>query len=148
MANKITIENASLSVNFNGQAYEFAWLNSVTITDPRENTLSVSPQGKGDGVSFRTGMTTPVTSDFVVREVAYDLFQLLKTIFEDQSRADFLLYDQKNGDRYELNQSLIRNNPSNTSLAEGESTLDVPLNIGCAPHRFGHFPPEASTDEA
>lgn len=141
MPKRITIENAEMSLTFGNQAYSFPWVNSGSIQDPRENVLSISPQGQGDGVVYRNGITTPVLGDFVVREVPEDLFNAMKSAFENQDRVEMLLYDKNVGDQYTMGQSIIRSNPSNLNLSEGEETFDVMLNLSCAANRFGHKPP-------
>ena len=137
---RTTIENASLSLLVNNVGYEFTSVVNITITDPQENTMSGSPQGKGDGVIFRTGTTQPVTADFTVREVPKELYSVLIAAYKGQSRIQVLLFDQITGDNYEFNSSVIRNNPSNGTFAEGEEQLNVPMNIACPPHKFIHDP--------
>lgn len=141
MPKRITIENAELSVTISGVAYTFPWVTSVSINDPRENVLSMSPQETGDGIVYRTGTTQPVVADFVLREVPAEVFDLLKDAFKDQSRVDWLLFDNKAGDQYTLDESIIRTNPSNVELSEGEETFNVNVNTSCAGNRFGHKPP-------
>ncbi len=141
MPKRITIENAELSVTFGDVAYTFPWVTSVSINDPRENVLSMSPQETGDGIVYRTGTTLPVVADMVVREVPADVYELMKTAFKDQTRMDFLLFDNKGGDQYTLDEAIIRTNPSNLELAEGEDTFNVLVNTSCSANRFNHKPP-------
>ena len=141
MAKRITIENAELTMTIGGSAYAFPWVVSVNIADPRENVLATSPQSTGDGIVYRTGISTPVTSDMIVREVPTALFNLMKQAFELQQRVDILLFDKNVGDQYTLDESVIRTNPSNLTMGEGESTFDVTLNLSTATGRFGHKPP-------
>ena len=142
MAKRITIENAELTATIAGIAYSFPWVTSVTIADPRENVLANSPQSHGDGIVYRTGLTVPVTADMIVSEVPTDLLEMLKAAFENQTRVDFLLYDKNVGDQYTLDQSVIRTNPSNLNLTEGEETFNIQLNTSTASSRFNHKPPE------
>ena len=143
MANKkITIENASLTASINDIDYDFGFITSITLTDPRENSMSVSPQGKGDGLVFRINTTAPCTNDFIIRSLSSELYTALTTAFEEQTRIDFLLYDTNGGDQYELGQSVIRMNPSNASITEGEEALNVLLNTSCPPLRWKHTPSE------
>lgn len=137
---RVTIENASLSLLINNVGYEFSSVVNITITDPQENTMSGSPQGKGDGVIYRTGTTSPVTADYTVREVPKALFQVMIEAFKNQTRLQVLLYDQVTGDNYEFNSAVLRTNPSNGTFAEGEEQLNVPMNIACPPHKFLHDP--------
>lgn len=142
MSGKITLENASLTATYNDEAYTFPNVINITLTDPRENVLSASPQGNGDGIPYRTGLTLSCDNNFTIRDVPYPLLKILKKAFENQERIDFMLYDQKSNDGYELNASTIRNNISNLNVVEGESALDVPLNTQCVPKNFKHIPAE------
>jgi hypothetical protein len=144
---RTTIEKANLSLIVNGVGYEFKNLSNVTINDPSENTLSVSPQGQGAGVVYRTGTTSPVSADFVVREVQQALYNVLIESYKLQQRLTVLLYDQLTGDNYEFNESIQRTNPSNGTVAEGEEQLNVPFNIACPQNYFTHTPPQ-QLDEA
>lgn len=137
---RTTIENASLSLTVNNVGYEFSSVINIAIADPQENTMSGSPQGKGEGVIYRTGTTQAVTSDMTVREVPKELYQVLIAAYKAQTRIQVLLFDQITGDNYQFNSAVIRNNPSNGTFAEGEEQLNVPLNIACPPHKFIHDP--------
>ena len=141
MGKRVTIENAELTITFDDLAYKFEWVNSVTINDARENTLVVSPQGTGNGIPYRNGVTTPVTADFVVREISTEMFGLLSKAFEDQERVDILLFDKLSGDQYTLDDAIIRSNPSNVDVAEGEDSMNVMVNTNCTPNQFKHKPP-------
>ena len=140
MPKRITIENAELSIVFGENAYSFDWVTSVVINDPRENVLANSPQGRGDGIVYRNGTTTPVATEMVVREVPGELYSLMKDAFENQDRVDIMLYDKVAGDQYTLDDSVIRTNPSNLNLSEGEDSFDVPLNVSTTTNRFTHTP--------
>lgn len=142
MTKRITIENAELTATFDGVAYIFPWVTQISIQDPRENVLSTSPQGKGDGVVYRTGTTLPVVADFIVREVPEELFDKLTEAFSSQDRVDFLLFDKSGGDQYTLEAGVIRTNPSNVDVAEGEDTFNVMMNVSCAGNRFKHKAPK------
>lgn len=145
---RTTIENASLSLIVGGQGYEFVNVSNITINDPRENTLSGSPQGGGVGVVYRTGTTSPITADFVVREVPSELMGVLMDAFVNQDRIDVLLYDQITGDNYEFTQAVSRTNPSNATFAEGEEQLNVPFNIATVPNHFAHKPALQASEQA
>lgn len=137
---RVTIENANLSLRVNDVAYEFPNVSNITINDPSENTLSVSPQQNGAGVVYRTGTTSPVTAEFVVRELPQALFIQLIELFKLQGRCAVLLYDSLTGDNYEFTNAVLRTNPSNGTFAEGEEQLNVPFNIAAPQNFFKHTP--------
>lgn len=141
MAKRTTIENAELTITLNDQSYVFPWVQSVAIADPRENTLSASPQGTGIGLAYQANTNQPVTGDMIVRDISTELFGLLIAAFENQERCDFMLFDKLAGDQHVLNNSVIRTNPSNVTVAEGEEALNIALNVSCAQNQYTHTPP-------
>ena len=141
MGKRITIENAQLTLTMQGVAYGFPWVNSVVINDPRENILATSPQGHGNGIVYRQGTTAPINADFIVREVPAELFDVMVSAFEKQTRFDVLMYDKNIGDQYAMGDCIMRTNPSNVDVSEGEETFDVAMNTNCPASLFKHSPP-------
>jgi hypothetical protein len=139
----ISIENALLAITIENTGYQFTNTQSITINDPRTNTLAISPQNIGDGITYRTGTTTPVTMDCLVREVPADLLGLLVEQFAEQERVDVLVVDQLTGESYELSKSIIRTNPVNVGIAEGDGSFNVTLAFDCPSARFKYKPAEA-----
>ena len=138
MTKPITIENAELSITIDGTSYSFDNVTSITIADPRENTMVASPQGKGNGLTYRTGTSSAIAADFIVRDVPADLFEAVADLYNDQGEFDCLLFDNLSGDEYTFDSCIMRTNPSNRSIAEGEGSFDVPVAINCTPNNFKH----------
>ncbi|HDM8140700.1 TPA: hypothetical protein P0E12_004990 [Vibrio harveyi] len=144
MARRTTIENAQmvLTDDETDQAYQFEWVTSITLTDPRENVLAVSNQDVGDGVVYRTGTGQAGTADMIVRDVPANIFKLMKAGFQKQKRFTLMIFDKQNGDQHDVGKAIIRSNPSNTTIADGDASLDVPLNLSFPPARWDHKPAE------
>lgn len=141
MTKRATIENAELTLTLDDVAYKFEYVSSLNINDPRENALSISPQGTGDGIPYRNNTTQPVTADMVVRDLPAALFAALKVAFEEQERIDMLLFDKIIGDQYTLDNAILAGNPSNLGSIEGEAAFDVTVNVRCSANNFEHKPP-------
>lgn len=135
---KITIENATVTATVNGQRYVHGFVTNVAINDPRENALTISPQGGSIGIPFRTGTSSAITLDMVCRDWEVPLASLYKKAFGEQTRIDFMIVDTATGERYDFNDSIIRTNPLNGTISEGETSLDVSINASCPPSGFNH----------
>jgi hypothetical protein len=133
-----TIENATVTATLDGLRYVNDFVTNITLTDPRENQMSISPQGGNQGVTYRVNTTQSVTGDFVLRNLPPELVELYKQAFADQSRIDFMIVDTRTNERYDMNDSIVRTNPINTTITEGEGSLDIGLNIACPPSEFSH----------
>jgi hypothetical protein len=134
----LTIENATVTATLNGLRYVHNFVTSITIADPRENALTVSPQSGSNGIAYRTGTTSAVNGDMVARGLEVPLAEMYKKAFNEQDRIDFMIVDAATGERYDLNNALIRTSPINTTITEGESSLDVMINFSCPPADYDH----------
>lgn len=135
----MSIENATVTVtDENNVRYVHDFVTNITITDPRENVLSSSPQGGGKGIAYRTGNTSQVTTDMIVRGLPVGLVNLYKKAFKNKSRLDVMIVDARTNERYDLNDSIVRSNPTNATITEGEATLDQSINFGTSPSGFDH----------
>ena len=146
---KITIENASLTMTTVPSAlaglfteevsYEFDFVTDISIEDPTENAMTVSPQGGSDGLTYRVNTMSPVSLSMVIRDVPAELLKVIKDAHSsNRNRVDFMILDINTNERYDLNNCCIINNPSNTSISEGEESLDIVVNAVCAPKNLEH----------
>ena len=135
---KISIENAVVTVTKDGLRYVHDFVTNISINDPRENSLTVSPQGGGRGLSYRTNIASAVTLDMVVRNLPLELVELYKVEFAKGGRLDFMILDDMTGERYDINKAILRTSPTNTTISEGESSMDVMINASAPPAYFNH----------
>lgn len=136
----IGIKTASVSVTSiaTGIKYEHDFVTNITINDPRGNELTVSPQGKGQGIVYHSGTTSPIASDMVVRAMPNELLGFYVDAYNSEARFDVMIMDTRTGERYDLNNAILRTNPLNTTIAEGEDSLDQMLGFSCPPSGFAH----------
>jgi hypothetical protein len=134
----ITIENATVTATVDCVRYVNVFVTNIEINDPRENSLTVSPQGGGQGIAYRTNTTSAVETGLTVRDLAIALTDLYKGAFADQTRVDFMIVNTASGERYDLNNSIVRSNPTNSTISEGDTALDVAINISTPPASFQH----------
>jgi hypothetical protein len=139
----LTIENATVTATFaDGVRYVHEYVTSITINNPSENALAVSPQGGGDGIPYKVNTTAPVVLDMIVRKVAAEFLSAYKTAHKDQARISFMVTDVDTGERYDFNNSIVRTDPTNRTITDGEGALDIPLNVNTAQRNFVHVPGE------
>jgi hypothetical protein len=139
---KITIENATVTMTYNDVPYVHDFVQSISINDPRENNLTVSPQGGSRGLIFRTGLNAQATVDSTVRDLEGALVQLYQRLWENQDRFDFQVLDSATGERYDFTDCIIRTSVLNAAISEGEGSFDVPLALGLAPENINYVAPE------
>lgn len=125
----ISIVNAAIQVTDAGGAqYAHDYVTNINIVNPRENGLALSPQS-GRGIRFDVNITQPVTVDMVVRGMAPELLALYTQAFEEGERLDLSIVDAKTGEHYYINEALVKSDPRNATIADGETSLDQPLSF-------------------
>ena len=134
----ITIENATVTATSNSVRYVHQFVTNIEINDPRENNLTVSPQGGGVGIPYRTNTTSSIQTGLTVRDLAIELINLYKDAFDNQDRIDFMITNTATGERYDLNNSIVNTNPTNSTISEGDTSLDVSINISTPPAFYNH----------
>jgi hypothetical protein len=144
MSTPITLETAVVTATLvsSGLRYVHSFVTNIAINDPKENALSASPQGYGDGVAYGTNLTAPVTLAMTVRDMPRDLYDMYKKAHKQKDRITFMVTNIKATERYDFNKSIVKSNPSNRTIDDGETALDVMLNIDCVQGNFNHNPAE------
>ena len=135
---KISIENAVVTATADGVEYHHDFVTNITINDPRENVLTTSPQGGGNGLNYRTNISAPISLEMTVRNLPVELTDLYKIAFDKLTRLDFMILDGLTGERYSINRAILRTNPMNTQIAEGEASLDVMISASAPNAYFTH----------
>lgn len=134
----ISIVNAAVSVtDANGDQYSHDYVTNITIANPRENGLALSPQS-GRGIRFDVNITQPVTVDMVVRGMDPALLALYTQVFQDGERLDLSVVDAKTGEHYYINEALVKTDPRNATITDGESSLDQPLSFIAPQNAFNY----------
>lgn len=136
----ISIANAAVTVtdSATGVRYVHDFVTNITITPGKANNLTVSPQGGGIGIVYGTGLTTPVMSEMIVRGIPVELSDYYKKAFKNETRFDVMIVDTRTNERYDLNNSIIRDDPRAVAIGEGEQSLDQSINLATPPSGFDH----------
>lgn len=138
----ISIANASVTITNaeNSTTYAHEFVTNITIVEGRANNLTVSPQGGGKGITYSTGLTTPVLTDMVVRDTPIELVEFYKIAFDKALRFDVMIVDTLTNERYDVNYAIIRESPRSTTITEGETGLDQAIGFASPPAYFTHTP--------
>lgn len=127
----IKIATGRASVDIDGTNYRFPHCVSWTVTDPKENGLIASPQDETDGIPTENNLAAPCSAAGVLREIPVKVLQLLETCFKEKKRVRFTLYDSESGRQVVQDKSLIRQNPMNMAVAEGDDNFNVNIDFIC-----------------
>lgn len=138
MSEVIKIATGRASIDVNGKNYHFPHCVSWTISNPIENGLIASPQGETDGIPTKSNLSAPASSAGVLREVPKDILQLMKNCYDNQTRIRFTLFDSESGRQVVQEKSLIRQDPMNASIAEGDDNFNVGVDFICTPKNQKH----------
>lgn len=132
----ITIPNAECVIDIDGQEYTFQQVTRIETNDPRTVTLLASPQNNSDGLVLRQGLTQAAILNTIVREVPFQLKELLIKCFEKSKRVTFSVLDTDNGGFISAKKALISSHPANQTIDENESVFDVQLNLVVTPNNL------------
>lgn len=138
----ISIANASVTITdqVTGITYAHDFVTNITIKEGQTNALAISPQGSGKGIAYRTGLTTPVTTDLVVRGTPVELAEYYKSAFVRQLRFDVMIMDTATNERYDINYAIISESPRSTAITEDETSLNQTIKFASPPAHFSHVP--------
>ena len=137
-AKNIRINHASGSININGVAYEFDNMVNINYSNPVTVQLLSSPQGKTQGIGFKTNLTGSSTITVTLREVDEDLQKTMKKAFDDEIRVNYDAIDTQNGKQLYCDKALISTDPDNGSIGETETDFDVTLTLVFAWNNGGY----------
>lgn len=128
----VKIATARASIDVDGTNYRFPHSVSWTVTDPKENGLICSPQDETDGIATESNLSSPCVADGVLREVPINVLLLLEKCFKEKKRIRFTLFDSESSRQVVQEKSLIRQNPMNMAVAEGDENFNVNIGFICA----------------
>lgn len=136
----ISIKNAAVTItDQDGNQYHHDYVTNIAINNPRENALAISPQS-GKGIKFENNITQPVAIDLIVRGMPADMVTFYTTVFESGERIDIAIVDASTGEHYYQNDAVIKSDPRNATISEGEASLDQPLAFIGPQASYSHGP--------
>lgn len=128
----IKIDTATSSITLNDVVYEMNHLVSWTINNPVENDLIVAPNDSSDGIAKKSNTAQPVVATGTVRELTPEFLQLLKSVFNNQTRFRFVLFDVESGRQEKMDKAILGTDPTNLAVSDSEDTFNTSLVIRCA----------------
>lgn len=125
----IRIAKAVTSLEINGTDYEFLNVTNITYNNPVTTNILSSPQGKTDGLDYKTNLTQASTANVTLREVPAEIQQLIKKSFDNNERVKLTCIDAQNGKTLECKKAVIATDPDNTTVGETETDFDITLSL-------------------
>lgn len=129
----IKISTGRASITVDKKTYTFPHCQSWTITNPIENALIASPQNETDGIPNKINLNASASAAGVLREIPKELLTLMHNCWKNQTRVRFAITDSESGRQVVQDKSLIRQDPMNMSIAEGDDNFNVNVDFICTP---------------
>lgn len=137
-AKNIRINHAVGSITIGGVAYEFDNMVNITYSNPVTTNVISSPQGRTNGIPYKTNLTQQSTTTVTVREVDEELRKTLKMAFENESDVSFDAIDSQNGAQLFNKHAVISTDPDNGTIGETETDFDITLTLAFAWNNGGY----------
>lgn len=134
----IKINHVAGSVSIGDVDYDFDNIVNITYTNPVTNNIVSSPQGKTDGIDYKTNLTQQSTITMTLREVDEDLQKQLKQSFDNSERISLNAIDSQNGKQLYGKSAVISTDPDNGTIGETETDFDVTLTLAFAWNNGGY----------
>lgn len=137
-AKEIRINHAAGAVNIGGVSYDFDNMVNIAYTNPVTTTIISSPQGRTNGIRYKSNLTQQSTITVTLREVDEDLQKTLKQAFDNELDVSFDAIDTQNGKQLWCKHAAIATDPDNGTIGETETDFDVTLMLGFAWNNGGY----------
>lgn len=137
-AKDIRINHASGAININGVSYDFDNMVNISYSNPVTTSVLSSPQGRTNGIRFKSNLTQQSTITVTLREVDEDLQKTLKAAFDKETDVNFDAIDNQNGKQLYGKHAAIATDPDNGTIGETETDFDVTLTLAFAWNNGGY----------
>lgn len=109
--------------SYKGINYKFKDLDSVAFTyNLKKHLIRGANATNKMGIVSQEGGKTPDTAEFNVIDCSKEIYKLMRTIFENNERIDAFFINRKTGEYIIFKNSIIRDMPRQTSVAEDDTS--------------------------
>lgn len=123
----IKLYECQVGIEVNGTNYNFDHIRSVTLENPERNNLMRGVNAPtSEGLAFKEGMMEPKTISVPVIEMAKEVFDLLRSCFDNQTRLTFFVVD-KQGQSFYGKKCLLAQTPMQLTLDDSAESMDCTL---------------------
>jgi len=124
MAKLFQISQGDAGFSYNGSNYTFSDVDTVDYTYSRKNHLTRGASGQNKvGIAYKEGLKTPDMAEVKVVDCSIAIYNLLLTLFNNQSKLNFWFIDRATGEGFTYKNAIIRDKPRQTSIGESEDTI-------------------------
>lgn len=108
--------------------YFFEHVDSVAVTDPEKTRLTRGANaGNKVGISYREGLKEAKGMVFQVKGISKALHDLLKKVYDDQTRVNVFCVSRKDGSSKNARNAVLCTKPMQLNLDDTPESMNVQL---------------------
>lgn len=122
------ITDCDFGVTINGVNYDFLHVNSLTLEDNEKTRLTRGANaGNKTGISYKEGIREAKVITAVVLDVPKDLFNLLKTSYQNETRVQPYCVSRTDGSSKIGKNAVLCQEPQQLTVDESADSLNLSL---------------------
>ena len=130
MAKIFQISQGDAGFSYNDINYTFSDVDTIDYTYSRKNHLTRGSSGQNKvGISYKEGLKTADMAEARIVDCSIEIYNLLLTIFKEESRISFWFVDRKTGEGFTFKNAAVRDKPRQTSIGESVDTIGFTLGV-------------------
>lgn len=115
-------------VTINGTNYDFTHVENLEIEDPeRTRLIRGSNAGNKTGLSYREGLKEAKTVTLTVIGMPLEVFDLLKSAYDDQTRMDCYCVSRLDGSSKIAKNAVLSQSPKQLTMDDSAESLNTAL---------------------
>lgn len=122
------IYNSDFGITYNGVNYDFTHVDSLTIDDPeRTRLVRGGNAGNKTGLVYKEGIKEAKVITVTLLDIPLDIFNMLKTIYNDTTRVDTYCVDRTDGSSKISKNCVLCQAPKQLLVDETPESMNVAL---------------------
>lgn len=122
--------DCEIGFTIEGVNYNFPHVDSVTVEDPEETNLTRGANaGNKVGIIFKEGVKDPTRLTIPVMGLTTAMHELLKTVYDAETRFDFYCISRKSGASKFAKNAILCKKPQQLQLDETPESMNIALVI-------------------
>lgn len=131
--------NSDVSIEHNGQQYDFDQVDSLVIENPETTRLVRGADARDKvGLVFKEGIKEPKRATVTLLGITSDMYSLLTGVFDDKSRVKVSLVDRLDGSSMIFKQAILCKTPLQLTVDESPESINVVLEFESFDLSVGH----------
>lgn len=110
--------------------YFFEHVDSVQIVDPEKTRLTRGANaGNKSGIAYREGLKEAKSITFQIKGISKALHDLLKQVYEDQTRVNAFIVSRKDGSSKTARNAVLGTIPKQLNLDDTPDSMNLQLDL-------------------